>query len=257
MDERIRDRRRSVIRQQGRRRAGFVFVIVLVIAAAVLFLWLRSSDVFAVKRIVATAGQYLTEEQIAGLAGGALGENLLKLSTTELKEGLLSLPYVCSAEVHRRFPDTLDIRLVEHEPVARLQGKGGSTWLIAGNGRILEKVNAPRGAGLPLIVAAGSITPVVGEMLPAAMVDALGVVDLLAAEGAGRGLPAVDHIVISTAGRIVAVLKEGAELRLGEPVGLQQKLMVAEDIVEQYLREGERIQYVDLTVPERVAVKAE
>jgi len=34
-------------------------------------------------------------------------------------------------------------------------------------------------------------------------------------------------------------------------------LMVAEDIVEQYLREGERIQYVDLTVPERVAVKAE
>ena len=48
MDRRVRARRRTVGRERGRKRAWVVTVIVVVIACAALFLWLRSSDVFAV-----------------------------------------------------------------------------------------------------------------------------------------------------------------------------------------------------------------
>jgi len=46
------------------------------------------------------------------------------------------------------------------------------------------------------------------------------------------------------------------ELRLGEPYGLERKLMVAKDIFQQYLRDGRQIEYMDLSMPERVAVRA-
>lgn len=257
MDDRIRDRRRSVNRQRGRRRAGLVLVVVLVVAAAILFVWLRSSDVFAVRRVTVTAVQYSTEEQIAGLTAEAVGSSLLKLSTRAIEEGLLSLPYVRTAEVYRRFPDTLDIRLVEYEPLARLQVKEGETWLVAENGRILEKATPPRGLDLPLVAVTGSVAPVAGGMLPAAVTEGLAVVAMLEAGTVGEGLPTVERIVVSTAGRIVVVLKDGGELRLGDSTGLQHKLMVAVDIIERYLRDGKQIAYVDLTVPERAAVKVE
>jgi cell division protein FtsQ len=257
MDEKIRDRRRSVNRQRGRRRGGLVLVAVLLLVAVALFLWLRSSDVFAVKRITATATQRTTEQQICGLTSVALGASLLTLSTGAIEEALLTLPYIRSAEVYRRFPDTLDARLVEYEPVARLRVETGATWLVAENGRALEKVSPPRGSGLPLVVAGGALTPVVGETVPGPIVDALQVVSLLKTDDIRERMPAVERIVVSAAGTIAVVLKGGSELRLGDATELEHKLMVAIDRIQQYLRDGRRIEYVDLTVPERVAVKAE
>lgn len=256
MDEKIRERRRSVNRQRGRRRASLVLVAVLVIGAAGLFLWLRSSDVFAVKRVTATVTQHVSGEDIAVLTSPALGVSLLSLSTGAIKEGLLGLAYVRSVDVHRRFPDTLDIRLVEYEPFARLKSQDGGVWLIADDGRILEKVRPPRGAGLPLVMYAGSLDPVPGETLPVTIVSALPAVALAVTDDFRKGMTSVDRIVVSSGGTVVLVLKGGTELRLGEPAGLEYKLMVAKDIFQQYLRDGRRIEYIDLSVPERVAVRA-
>lgn len=257
MDDRIRDRRRSVNRERGRRRGGLVLVAVLLVVAAVLFLWLRSSDVFAVKRVTATATQRATEQQISGLTSEALGGSLLSLSTGAIEEALLTVPYIRSAEVYRRFPDTLDIRLVEYEPVARLRVGNGATWLVAENGRALEKVSPPRGSGLPLVVSAGTVTPVAGETVPGTIVSALPVVALLETDDIRGKLPAVDRILVSAAGTIVVVLKGGSELRLGGATELERKLMVAIDIIQRYLRDDKQIDYVDVSVPHRPAVKAE
>jgi hypothetical protein len=47
------------------------------------------------------------------------------------------------------------------------------------------------------------------------------------------------------------------EIRLGIPTDLDQKLMVSAELVERYLRDGRRIEYVDASAADRVAVKAE
>ena len=256
MDEKIRDRRRRVTRQRGRRRAGLVLVAIVVLAAVGLFLWLRSSDVFAVERVTATVTQHVTEEQIGGLTSPALGVSLLRLSTGAIKEGLLSLAYVRSAEVHRRFPDTLEVRLVEYEPFARLNAQDGGIWLVADDGRILEKVRPPRGAGLPLVVYEGSLAPVAGETLPETIVTALPAVELAGTDDFREDLAAVERILVSAAGTVVLALKGVTELRLGDPTGLEYKLTVAKDIFHRYLRDDQQIEYIDLSVPERPAVKA-
>lgn len=256
MDRRIRERRRSVNRLRGRRRGSLILVALLLVAAVGIFVWLRSSDVFAVTRITATATQSITEEEVAQATSAALGVSLLKVSTGDIEQALSALPYVCSAEVYRQFPNTLEVRLVEYTPVARLQGGDGEAWLIAADGRVLEKVRPPRGVNLPLIVPTGPVSPAAGECADADIVNALPIVGFLEAVQAAENLPEVQRIAVSATGDLVLSLEGGGELRLGEPSELEEKLTVAAGMVERYLRDGKQIEYVDVTVPERVAVKA-
>ncbi len=256
MDRRVRARRRTVGRQRGRRRAVVAMIIVAVIACAALFLWLRASDVFAVKRITATSTDHVAIEEIYQATVEARGVSLLRLSTADIKAELSSLPYVRAVEVHRRFPDTLEVELVEYLPAARVRTPSGEVWLVAEDGRVLEKTGA---ADLPLVVATGALSPLApGEYLPTVVADALPLACLMVSWGAPPAtLPAMDHIAVSTGGELTVVLEGGTELRLGSPQELDQKLTVSESIIEQYLRDGRQLLYVDASVPDRVAVKAE
>ncbi|OFW61034.1 MAG: hypothetical protein A2133_04505 [Actinobacteria bacterium RBG_16_64_13] len=228
----------------------------LVIAAVALFLWLRSSDVFAVKRITATATARVSLQEISEATSQALGVSLLRLSTGAIEDALLALPYVRSVEVYRSFPNTLEVTLVEYEPVARLQAGNGDIWLVTADGRALEGAQPSEGAGLPLVIPASPVSLVAGEQVPKLIVDALPVVGLLESEGIVGRLPGVEQIRVSAAGGVVLTLEGGAELRLGDATQLEQKLKVAAGRIESYLRDGKQVEYVDVSVPDHAAVKA-
>jgi cell division septal protein FtsQ len=254
MDKRVRQRRQRVSRERGRRRAAVIVVCLAVVAAAGLFVWLRSSDVFAVETVTADAVSHIAEEQIAEAAASALGESLLALSTGPIEEELSALPYVRSARLLRRFPNTLHIRVVEHEPAARVQGSDGTIWLVSSDGRVLEKRS---GSGLPLFVWASRLEIEAGDQLPAIVADALPLCALMGEIEGVEGLPALHHVSIALTGEVVMHLAREVELRLGAPTELKQKLTVASTIIQPYLRDGRRVQYVDASVRDRVAVKAE
>ena len=240
-----------VTRQRGRRRGTLAFAVVAVLVAAALFMWLRSSDVFAVERITSTAVEHLSDEDISRATVDARGTSLLRLSTKAIEERLAALPYVRSVQVHRRFPDTLEISLVEYEPVARLQGEDGDMWLVASDGRILEKTSA---GDLPLLVAAAHMSPTAGHVVPGTIAGALPLAALLLEQDVAASLPALDRIEVSRDGRVVIALDGGGELRLGFPTELKQKLTVAVAIVERCLRDGKQLRYIDASTPDRVAV---
>jgi cell division septal protein FtsQ len=255
MDDKIRVRRRSVNRQRGRRRMSLIFPLVVLVCAGALFLWLRSSDVFAVHTIAVSSTERVTEEQIADVTADVFGESLLRLSTGDIEEALLTLPYVSFAEVHRRFPNTLEINVLEYDPVARLQVESGGVWLVSEDGRVLEGAEASRFDDLPLVVPALSFSPAAGEQVPGAIVAALPAAIFLQTEEMRERLPAVEGIRISAAGDVVVVVAGGVELRLGQPSGLEQKLTVAAKILDRCRTNGEEVEYVDASVPDRVAVK--
>lgn len=234
-----------------------VFLIGLVVVATALFVWLRSSDVFAVQTVTANAIERVTAQEISEAVAPARGASLLVLSTGSLEESLEALPYVHSAEVFRVFPNTLELRLVEHRPVARIDTATDGIWLVAEDGTLLEKVRRGGGAGLPLVVAESNVLPVAGAIAPTAIVSALPVALLLEESGPADRLPPADRITVHAGGELVVRLQGGLEIRLGAPTDLEQKLMVSAQLVEQYLRDGRRIDYVDASAADRVAVKAE
>jgi hypothetical protein len=139
-------------------------------------------------------------------------------------------------------------------PVASVRTGSGQIWSVAEDGKVLELANRPN---LPLIVAEDEISPVPGDNLPEILTGALSLAELVATEALPETLPALDHIAVSTGGELTIFFKGGTELRLGEAQALEQKLTVAASIIEQYLRDGRQLHYVDARVPERPAVNAE
>lgn len=256
MDDRIRKRRRAVKWEQRRGRRTLVFLVVLALGLVSAFVWLRATDVFAVKRITATGAERVTEAQIAAVTAGAMGENLLRVSTRELERALRALPYVESAEVHRGFPDTLEIEVSEYRPVARLRDEQGKIWLISDSGKVLEGAQAAHFPDLPLVVPDMAVLVEAGQEVPEAVAGVLPLAASVLRDDVWARLPGLAQITVSAAGCAALVLEGGGELRLGDPEGLEGKLRVALDLLQKCLAQGRLVEYVDASVAGRVAVKA-
>jgi hypothetical protein len=256
MDDRIRKRRRAVKWERSRGRRTLVFLVLLAVGLTAAFVWSRSSEAFAVKRVSATGAERVTAAQIAAVTAGAVGRNLLALSTGAIEKALRALPYVEYAEVHRAFPDTLEIELTEYQPVARLQDSGGEVWLVSDTGRILAGTQAAHFPDLPLLVPDIGVAVKAGQKVPAAIGEILPLAAFVLSEEVRGRLPGLAQITVSAAGCAALVMEGGGELRLGDPEGVERKLSIALDLVQRCLAEGRLIDYIDASVPGRVAVKA-
>ena len=105
---------------------------------------------------VKVEGRETTEREtiLAALAAGP-GTPILAMSPRRAKEQLEALPWVRSAVVERRLPDTLYVRLVERRPLALWQ-HGGKIELIDREGSVIPVTRLDRFAKLPLVVGEGA-----------------------------------------------------------------------------------------------------
>jgi cell division protein FtsQ len=94
-------------------------------------------------------------ETILTALGAGPGTPILAVNPQRAKEQLESLPWVRSAVVERRLPDTLCVRLVERKPLALWQ-HGGKLELIDHEGGIIPVSRLDRFAKLPLVVGEGA-----------------------------------------------------------------------------------------------------
>ena len=90
-------------------------------------------------------------DTILAALGAAPGAPILGVSPARAKERLEKLPWVRSAVVERRFPDTLYVRLVERKPLALWQ-HGGKLDLLDRDGTVIPVGHLDRFVKLPLVV---------------------------------------------------------------------------------------------------------
>jgi cell division protein FtsQ len=101
---------------------------------------------------VRVEGRETTDGQtILAALGAGPGTPILAMSPRRAKEQLESLPWVRSAVVERRLPDTLYVRLVERKPLALWQ-HGGKLELIDREGAVIPVSRLDRFAKLPMVV---------------------------------------------------------------------------------------------------------
>ncbi len=256
MDPRVKDRRRGVQQRRGRHRLLAALVATAVALAAVGYLFLRSSDVFAVQRVFVPVTERVPEGDLRAAVMPVRGVNLLRVSTSELEERIRSIPYVREAAVYRSFPDALEVHVREYVPAARVRDEEGGAWLIADDGRVLDQ-DTTGVSTLLFILPAEVSTPRVGEYVSPQVVAAIPLARTLADSTVW---PAVRHPIeyvgVSEAGELLVVLGGGGELRLGDATKLDEKLTVSLEVIDRYLRDGKSLDYVDVRVPTRVVAKA-
>jgi cell division protein FtsQ len=90
-------------------------------------------------------------ETILAALGARPGTPILAVDPERAKEQLESLPWVHSALIERRLPNTIYVRLVEREPMALWQ-HGGKIDLIDRSGAVIPVTRLDRFAKLPMVV---------------------------------------------------------------------------------------------------------
>lgn len=187
MHERFRDRRRAVrdARQRRRRqRLLWAAAAVAVLAAAAAG---SASPLFAITDVAVRGVDDARQATLLRALGVDEGDDLLysDLAAAELRAE--RLPWVATADAHRRPPGTLEVTVVVREPTAVVR-LPDSSWLVDREGVVVAGGSRP---GLPTLDAPGAGLPGLGAQAEApTVVAALQVLDDLPADLALR----VEHI---------------------------------------------------------------
>jgi cell division protein FtsQ len=232
------------VTRRGRRvlRLGLGLILVLVLAATG-WMWLRDSSFVAVRDVRITGVTASDGEQVkAALQSAALEMTTLHVRPEALEQATANLTSVRSLTVAADFPHTLNIRVVERQPVAALAADGEKRIPVTGDGIVLRGVTADR--DLPNL-ALDSAT------LGAKLTDRRALRALTIAGAApDELLRRTSQLAFDKRG-VVLNLKNGPELVFGSATDARAKWVAAARVLAESSAAGAT--YLDLRIPGRVA----
>ena len=223
IDPRIRARRISVRRAEGRRRliwAGIGGGVLLVAIAAVAVF---ASSIFDVREVSVQGAVYTDPAVLQGVIDDLQGEPVLLVDTAAAQETLEAVPWVESARVATDFPHRVVIDIRERVPIATFQGGDGQFRVIDLQGRVLDVL-----AGQPI-----DYLLVTGDHPDTARGQFAGAPYAAVAELVSSLPPEIRDVTLSvgvdaSTGTLTMVLAndqpDGVSVRLGDERGLDEKL---------------------------------
>lgn len=106
---------------------------------------------FTVERVLADGRNETTSSQILSTIGVQLGEPIFSVDLEAARARLLTLPWVATATIERRLPDTLYVRITEAAPLALWQQQQ-RLHLLGSDGRVIDGAAIERFANLLVVV---------------------------------------------------------------------------------------------------------
>lgn len=123
------------------RRGRFLLRLVTV-AAVVLALLLGMSIFFKVENVQVTGCSKYIPWDVSEASGIEIGTNLLTISRAQIGGNIISrLPYVDTARVGIKLPDTVIIEITELDVVYSVEDADGNWWLMNDQGKIVDQTN--------------------------------------------------------------------------------------------------------------------
>ena len=180
------------------------------ILAVVLALVLGMSVFFKVEVISVVGADVYSEWTIREQSGINEGDNLLTFGRTKASGQIIAnLPYVKSARIGIKLPDTVIIEIEEEAVVYSIQDQDGVWWLINSDGKVVEQTNAQN---------AKTHTQVLGVTLYQPQPSELGIATEEAPTETDASGEAV-QVLVTGAQRLNAALKILQALELNDIVG--------------------------------------
>jgi len=187
MEPRLRARRISVRRAEGRRRLRWVgigggFLLGLVVVFAIL-----GSPLFSIAGddVVVTGAVYTDQARLAEIIDDAVGSTTLLLDIGGIERRIEEIPWVDSARARTSFPTGLRIEIRERLPLATYQGADGVFRVIDKEGRVLDAIEGQPIAYM-LLFGLEELTLEPGQFTPPGPVGAAQLVQALTATVRGR-----------------------------------------------------------------------
>lgn len=192
-----------------------------------------------IENVLVEGRNRVRRKDVAAALGATRGMPIFAFDPYAAMQRLEALPWVRTATVERRLPDTIFLRLVEREPFALWQ-QNGKLALIDRDGTVITRTHLNRYGKLPMVVGAGAAT------------HAETIVDIL------RGSPAVNQvtnaIVRVSERRWNLEFKNGIVAKLPEDGAARAVTQLARLIARDGILHRD-ILAIDLRVPNRLVVR--
>ncbi len=146
MDPRMAKRREAVAEANTKRRFRMLLVVVSVVVGGFALVGLFRSPLLDVKKVEVKGAKHTTVASILSATGiETKGHPMIAVDRFVLAGKIERLPWVDTAVVDRKWPNTLRIRITERVPIGAIGAPGGIA-LLDGTGRVLGVVeNQPKG----------------------------------------------------------------------------------------------------------------
>ena len=126
---------------------ALALIVVTLPVIAVLNGWI-AADHWPIQRLRLTADyQRVSAEQVRGALAPQIGRGFFAIDLAEVRSAVASLPWVEQVEVRKRWPDLIEITLIEHRPYARW----GEDRLLSDRGELFTAPGGDDLQGLPLL----------------------------------------------------------------------------------------------------------
>jgi cell division protein FtsQ len=236
-------RRRPARPASRRRRALRVSAVVLLLAAALWFLW--AGPLLAVGTVQVDGAGTLAADEVRKAAGIEVGTPLLRVDVQDVEARVARLPQIAAVEVSRGWPQSVVITVVERVPVA-VVGQPGRRSLVDADGVLFDTITgAPPHGVVPLDVAA----PGPGDPATMAALEAL-----VALPGEVRD--GIDGATVAGPEDITLTLTDGTLVRWGGPAESATKATVLTALLDR-ISDGdlEPAGTIDLSTPDAVVLR--
>ncbi len=185
--QKARTARRTVRKEESRISADVVYlppkpfnrnrlVLRLVtVVAVVLALVLGLSVFFKVEFIEVSGLDKYTVQEVQDASGIKSGDHLLTFGRTRAAGKIISaLPYVKSARIGIKLPNTVKIEIEEVDVTYALKSSDGNWWLMSAEGKIVEQALDGKESRHAMILGLQLQNPVVGQQAVASQESATG-----------------------------------------------------------------------------------
>jgi cell division septal protein FtsQ len=263
IDPRIRERLVAVQRAQGRRRLKIMVAIVAVVVLAAAALAATRLPLLAVQHVEVTGDVHTPRGSVLAVTRLDRHPQLIDLNSGRLRRELMTLPWVASAQIHRRWPATVAVHLSERRPVAEVTGPEGQPAVVDRDGRVLATgaaaatavaaalapASSPPGApGLPALKGVGQAGAAGTYLAPSTGVRdvlalALALPPMLSSSSANQ----LRAIEIGKQGMLQATLAPGLTVLFGSVDALDAKLLALRTLLERVDLRG--VATLDVRVP--------
>ncbi|MCK6549331.1 FtsQ-type POTRA domain-containing protein [Myxococcota bacterium] len=124
-------------------------IAALVVLGVELRKQLLTSPKLAIASIDVRGTNRATTDAVIRLSGVELGQNILSLATDDVARAIEAHPWIARAEVTRRLPSSVDIEVVEHEPVVLVAL--GHLYYANADGKIVKRYTPGENEVLPVV----------------------------------------------------------------------------------------------------------
>ncbi len=141
-----------------------LLVQMLTVLAVVLALVMGLSVFFKVKAITVSGADVYSAWTIREASGISEGDNLLTFSRARASGQIVAkLPYVKTARIGIKLPDTVNIEIEEENVVYAIQADDGVWWLMTSGGKVVEQTTAAQANNYTQVLGVTIVAPQPGQ----------------------------------------------------------------------------------------------